>query len=237
VEALVKIRFPVPRILQCLCRAVAVAGGDKFNPQPAQLVLGVEQLEKFGVPRRGKDDAAVRVQNADAVGRGVDERAVKFLRFALRGLGLLARGDVAHDGLDDRLAAQFQPVQADFGIEQRAIAARMNPLEELRGASQRGLDIFGGFFGGKSPVRLALRGKIARRFADDFFARTTIHDLRHGVAVEKHPVVHDQDRVVGRVEQRLELLLAFAQRGDGPVPRGDIPKTPDAPDDAAFDGL
>ncbi len=62
------------------------------------------------------------------------------------GLGPLPLGDIANDALDERLAAQFEPAEADLHRNLRPVHALMHPFKKLRFSLEGALDDLTCFF-------------------------------------------------------------------------------------------
>jgi len=97
------------------------------------------------------------------------------------------------------------------------------PFETLGLTGQRGCDQARGLGQGIHPVGLPERGKLDRGRADDVRAGAAVHRQRPVIAVDAAAFVHDDDGIVGKLEQRAEPLLTLLESCLGLLALADIP--------------
>ena len=98
------------------------------------------------------------------------------------------------------LAGKSDPVKAHLCIEQCAVIAAMLPLEQLWFTGKGSRDSLKGLLRGILPIRLS-RGRVAMgRIIDNLVAYAAIHLQRLGIAVYEAVFLHQEDRVLGRIE-------------------------------------
>ena len=120
-------------------------------------------------------------------------------------------GHVADGGDEPRFAPQGETAEGNLAVEGGAVRAQMRPFEELRLSGQGVgkayvLDHVGG-----PGTGLLGRRKVARGHGGQLVQRPAEQFAGPAVGVAHKAVADQEDGVVGRLEQRAVLALAFAQ--------------------------
>jgi hypothetical protein len=125
----------------------------------------------------------------------------------------LARGDVADHRGQEPLAVDVEGVQPHLDVERRAVQPAMPPFEPLRHTAHRLGHQFSGLVRGRGAARLVSRREFDRRLPHDLFLGSAPeHPQRRGIAVEDPQAIHQEDRVLGRLEQGVEHRPDAVQR-------------------------
>ena len=170
----------------------------------------------FGV---SKDAFCRRVPTGDFPARGGSEnRVVRDFNDGSQMLqhvfGLLALGDVAPGGVDQRFLPNGHRGEQDLGHEILAVQPTVHPLKAVAALPQGGLDHLLRFLPGRASIGLKFRGEIRRMRGKNLGLVFGAQHLHRGlVAIHKDVPVQNEIRVCRMFKEHLKERFPIAFEG------------------------